>query len=107
MWLRGPWSIHVALIAGAAAALSCVVIFRRHAPTEALSCVAVGAWLPVVLAIAAHGSASAGPVLGEPHAAFAIVAADLGAGVTTAVGLAASVIAWVVDRRRAGAKVWA
>lgn len=107
VWLRGPWSIHVALIAGAAAALSCWVVFRRHAPAEALSCVAVGAWLPVVLAIAAHGSTSAGPVLGEPHAAFAIVAADLGAGVTTAVGLAASVIAWVVDRRRAGAKVWA
>jgi len=107
VWLENPWTLRVGAIAGVAALVASLVVFRRHAPDEALLLTALGAGLPVLLAVAAHGSWSAGPVLGEPHAAFAIIVADLFGVVGCGVALIATPIAMVRERRHGRARVWA
>lgn len=106
VWLERPWTLHLGLIAGAASALASLFVHARHAPHEALALMSLGAALPPLLALGAHGSLSAGPVLGDPHAAFALAAADLFAGAALAVALLASCLASLDDRRRGRHKVW-
>ncbi len=106
VWLEDPWTMRMAAIAGVVALVSCVIAARRHAPAEALALIALGASLPWAAAVLGHGSVAAGPMLGEPHAAFAIVVADLFAAVTCGVALIAAVVGIVRDRSRGRAKVW-
>lgn len=106
VWLKGPWTMRMAAIAGAVAVVSCLFAYRRHAPGEALALLTVGALLPWLAVVMMHGSTSAGPTLGEPHAAFAIVVADLFAAVSCVVALLAAGVGILRDRSRARAKVW-
>jgi len=106
VWLENPWTLRIGAIAGVAALVASLVVFRRHAPHEALVLVAIGALLPFIIAVFAHGSLTAGPVLGEPHAAFAIIVADLFASATIGVALVVAIIAMARERRRGRASVW-
>lgn len=106
VWLEDPWKLRMIAIIAGAALVSTLFVFRRHAPFEALAIVAAGATLPVLLAAFAHGSLDASPVLGDPHAAFALIVADLFAGVTLAVAACAAIVSFLRERRRAHAKVW-
>ena len=106
VWLKGPWTLRIAALAGCVSVLSCLFAYRRHAPAEALALLTIGALLPWLVAVTVHGSASAGPLLGDPHAAFAIVVADVFAAVLCVVALLAAGIGIVRDRARARAKVW-
>jgi len=106
VWLEDPWTLRLGLLAGASAALAAFVVFSRHAPHEALALMSLGAALPLLVALGAHASLAAGPVLGDPHAAFALLAADLFAAVALAVALLAALIAHLRDRARGRHKVW-
>ncbi len=106
VWLRNPWTLRMGALAGIAALVASMAVFRRHAPAEALLLVAIGATLPVLLAVFAHGSFAAGPTLGDPHAAFAVIVADLFATAATGVALVMALIAMARERRRGRARVW-
>ena len=106
VWLEDPWTLRLGAIAAAAATLASLVVFARHAPAESVRLLSLGGALPVLVALGAHASIAAGPVLGDPHAAFAVVAADLFAAAALAVVLLAALVAWLRDRSRGRAKVW-
>lgn len=106
VWLRGPWTIRMGAIFAAVGAVATWVVLQRHAPWEGLLLMACGAGLPMLVAAAYHGSIDAGPVLGDPRAAFAIVASDMLAAASVPVAALGALIAAAREYRRRHQRVW-
>lgn len=107
VWLEGPWVMRMSAVFGGAALVACWLGHQRLATSEALVAHTLGAALPFILAVAGHGALTAGPQIGDPRAAFAVVLTGLFATVGCGVALLASgVMAWRA-RGDGALRVWA
>ncbi|MFO0746451.1 MAG: hypothetical protein U1F43_12355 [Myxococcota bacterium] len=89
VWDEDPWTLHMAVAFALPALVVAAVVFFRLVPdpARALPLWALGGLGPLAVAWGLHGALAAGPELGEPHAAFGFIVADLIAAVGGAVGL--------------------
>ena len=105
-WSKNPWLLRLAALTAAALAVRtaiAAILLRRQTDPERRANLAVStaaALLPLFVAIGVHGSPWLGPELGEPHAAFAVLAASFVASVAALWLLAEHVGGAVIRRRR-------
>jgi len=111
VWLEDPWLERMLVVLGAPALVVAIVVvgfaLRPEERWGALVSWSLAAVLPLAAAVGWHGSVDAGPDLGEPRGAFALLVADLvaalgvGAALLVTLGLT---ISSELRRRARGAR---
>jgi len=101
VWKRDPWTLRMIALFGVPALLTALVVFGRLVVDRwgGLVLWSLGALLPFAAALGLHGSLAAGPGLGDPHAAFALIVSDLIATVGAGVGLLVVIALALLARR--------